>query len=53
MALETHPPAEIYMALGALVMASSLLAGFAMAKSGSRNWTHMLIFAARSPLPSI
>ncbi len=46
MALETHPPAEIYMALGALVMASSLLAGFAMAKSGSRNWTHMLIFAA-------
>jgi hypothetical protein len=44
-ALETHPPLEIYMALGALVLASSLLAGFAMAKSGRRNWTHMLIFA--------
>jgi hypothetical protein len=45
MALETHPPLEIYMALGVLVLASSLLAGFAMAKSGRRNWTHMLIFA--------
>ena len=44
-ALENHPPVEIYMALGALVLASSLLAGFAMAKSGRRNWTHMLIFA--------
>jgi hypothetical protein len=45
-ALETHPPIEIYMALAILVLASSLLAGFAMAKSGRRNWTHMLIFAA-------
>ncbi len=45
-ALETHPPVEIYIALAVVVMASSLLAGFAMAKSGRRNWTHMLIFAA-------
>ena len=45
-ALETHPPIEIYLALALLVFASSLLAGFAMAKSGRRNWTHMLIFAA-------
>jgi hypothetical protein len=44
-ALETHPPLEIYIALAVVVMASSLLAGFAMAKSGRRNWTHMLIFA--------
>jgi hypothetical protein len=42
-ALETHPPLEIYIALAVVVMASSLLAGFAMAKSGRRNWTHMLI----------
>jgi hypothetical protein len=45
-ALETHPPTAIYLALTVLVMASSLLAGFAMAKSGKRNWTHMLIYAA-------
>ncbi len=44
-AMETHPPEAIYMALAALVLASSLLAGYAMAKSGRRNWTHMLIFA--------
>jgi hypothetical protein len=45
-ALETHPPLAIYLALAALVLASSLLAGYAMAKSGRRNWIHMLIFAA-------
>jgi hypothetical protein len=44
-ALETHPPMAIYMALTALVLASSLLAGYAMAKSGRRNWTHTLIYA--------
>jgi hypothetical protein len=44
-ALETHPPEAIYMALTALVLANSLLAGYGMAKSGRRNWTHMLIFA--------
>ena len=44
-ALETHPPTAIYLALGALVLASSLLAGYAMAKSGRRNWSHMLVYA--------
>jgi hypothetical protein len=44
-ALETHPPIEIYLALGILVLASSLLAGYAMAKSGKRNRTHWLIYA--------
>ncbi len=44
-ALETHPPAAIYLALALLVLASSLLAGYAMAKSGTRNWTHRLIYA--------
>jgi hypothetical protein len=44
-ALETHPPVAIYLALAALVLASSVLAGYAMAKSGRRNWSHMLIYA--------
>jgi hypothetical protein len=45
-ALETHPPPAIYLALAAVVLASSVLAGYAMAKSGRRNWTHMLIYSA-------
>ena len=44
-ALETHPPPAIYLALAALLLASSVLAGYAMAKSGCRNWSHMLIYA--------
>ncbi len=44
-ALETHPPPAIYLALAAVVLASSVLAGYAMAKSGRRNWPHMLIYA--------
>jgi hypothetical protein len=44
-ALETHPPVAIYLALAAVVLASSVLAGYAMAKSGRRNWNHMLIYA--------
>jgi hypothetical protein len=44
-ALETHPPLAIYLALAAVVLASSVLAGYAMAKSGRRNWSHMLIYA--------
>ncbi len=44
-ALQTHPPPTIYMALGVLVLASSLLAGYGMAKAGRRNWTHALIYA--------
>lgn len=45
-ALETHPPLAIYLALAAVVLASSVLAGYAMAKSGRRNWPHMLIYSA-------
>ena len=45
MALETHPPVTIYIVLAAFVLASSVLAGYAMAKAGKRNRTHMLIFA--------
>jgi hypothetical protein len=45
MALEKHPPEAIYIALATLVLASSVLAGYAMAKAARRNWTHMLIFA--------
>jgi hypothetical protein len=45
-ALETHPPPAIYLALAAVVLASSVLAGYAMAKSGRRNWSHMLIYSA-------
>ncbi len=44
-ALETHPPLAIYLALAAVVLASSILAGYAMAKSGCRNWIHMVIYA--------
>lgn len=42
----THPPLAIYLVLGFFVLASSLLAGYAMGKSGKRNWTHRLIFSA-------
>ena len=45
-ALETHPPPAIYLALAAVILASSVLAGYAMAKSGRRNWNHMLIYSA-------
>jgi hypothetical protein len=46
MALETHPPMAIYIALAVLVMASAVLAGYGMGKSGRRDWTHMLIYSA-------
>lgn len=41
-----HPPPVIFAMLGVLVLVSSLLAGYGMAASGTRNWLHMLIFAA-------
>lgn len=44
-AMETHPPVAVYLALGTLVLASSMLVGYGMAKSGRRNWSHMLIYA--------
>lgn len=45
-ALLTHPPLPVYMVLAFLVLASSLLAGYGMGKSGKRNWTHILVFSA-------
>jgi len=45
MAMETHPPVVIYLALGILALASALLAGYGMAKSRKRDWTHTLVYA--------
>lgn len=45
-ALITHPPMVIYALLFALVLASSLIAGYAMSPSPARSWLHMLCFAA-------
>jgi len=46
MALKMHPPPIIFAMLAVLVLVSSLLAGYGMAGSRTRNWLHMLIFAA-------
>jgi hypothetical protein len=46
MAGKTHPPWVIFAMLAALVLVSSLLAGFGMAGGKSRNWIHILGFAA-------
>jgi hypothetical protein len=48
-AAKTHPPAMIYAALIALMFASSLLAGHALAR-GRRNWVHMVGLAAAMAL---
>ena len=45
-AILTHPPLAIYLVLGFLVLASALLGGYGMGKSGKRNWTHMLLYSA-------
>jgi hypothetical protein len=45
MATQTHPPAIITVLLLGLVLASSLLAGAAMAHPHSRGWVHMTCFA--------
>jgi len=42
----THPPALIFAMLAVLALACSLLAGHAMAGSRTRNWVHILAFAA-------
>jgi hypothetical protein len=44
-ALETHPPAVVPVMLTVLVLACSLLAGYGMAGSRTRNWLHILGFA--------
>ncbi len=44
-ALESHPPAIIFVMLGALVLTCALLAGHAMAAAGRRHWLHSITFA--------
>jgi hypothetical protein len=41
----THAPLVIYLMLGLLVLASSLLAGYGMANGKARNWFHASAFA--------
>ena len=46
MAMNQHPPSIIYLMLGALTLASALLAGYGMAEGKARSWIHILGFAA-------
>lgn len=46
MAGKTHPPVVIFIMLFGVALASALLAGYEMAGGKSRNWLHMLGFAA-------
>lgn len=43
---EAHPPTIVFGLLVVLALGCALLAGFAMAASSTRNWTHRLAFAA-------
>lgn len=46
MALRMHPPTVIFVMLFGLALASALLAGYAMGGARTREWLHMLAFAA-------
>lgn len=46
MASQIHPPLIIYGLLFGLALAGALLAGYGMAGGKTRNWLHMIIFAA-------
>ncbi len=46
MATQLHPPTIIFALLFGLALASALLAGYGMAGGTSRNWLHMIGFAA-------
>jgi hypothetical protein len=41
-ALQTHPPVIVFLMLGALALASALVAGFGMAGGKRRSWVHFL-----------
>lgn len=41
-ALRTHPPVIVFLLLGALALASALVAGFGMAGGKRRSWVHVL-----------
>ena len=45
MAREMHPPAVIFVMLGAVCVAGALMAGYAMAAAG-RSWFHTVAFVA-------
>ena len=45
MASKMHPPRIIFILLFVLALASSLLAGHAMAEGKGRTWVHMLCFS--------
>lgn len=44
-AMQTHPPAIIFIVLMVMVLASAVLAGHNMSAAKIRNWTHRLTFA--------
>src|SRR5260221_11759327 len=44
-AARTHAPVVIYVMMGLLVLAGSLLAGYGMADGKARNWFHAFAFA--------
>ncbi len=44
-ATEIHPPGIIFLMLGGLALACSLLAGYAMGAGTQRNWLHIIGFA--------
>jgi heme/copper-type cytochrome/quinol oxidase subunit 3 len=46
MAIEMHPPMIIFAMLVALILVSSLLAGYSLAQGTRRNWIQILCFAA-------
>ena len=46
MAGQMHPPLVIFAMLFVLALASALLSGYAMGSGKSREWLHMLAFAA-------
>ena len=46
MAGQIHPPLAIFVMLFGVALGSALLAGYEMAGGQSRNWLHMLGFAA-------
>ena len=45
MMTQMHPPTIVFVMLIALILASALLAGFGMARSRTRSWIHIIIFA--------
>lgn len=45
-ALDTHLPGLVFSLLICLGLASGIVAGYAMARRGSRSWLHMFLYAA-------